>query len=227
MKTPKKTQKKTSDPEGSKRSSPVASDVTEKAGKSSSSLDYDASKIQVLEGLDAVRHRPAMFIGDTGTRGMHHLVWETVDNSIDEVLAGHATSVDVTVHDDNSITIVDDGRGIPVEPKNDLKDPKLKGKSALEIVMTVLHAGGKFEQDAYKYSGGLHGVGISCVCALSDKMTVEVYRDGKIYTQSYKRGKVVADVKMIGKTDDRGTKVTFHPDPEIFADATTAGEGRK
>jgi DNA gyrase subunit B len=195
----------------------LAPEVKEKTSKSSG--DYDASKIHVLEGLDAVRHRPAMYIGDTGTRGLHHLVWETVDNSIDEVLAGHATSVDVTVHEDNSITVLDDGRGIPVEPKNDIKDPKLKGKSALEIVMTVLHAGGKFEQDAYKYSGGLHGVGISCVCALSDKMTVEVYRDGKIHTQSYKRGKVVDDVKVIGKTEDRGTKITFHPDEDIFGEA--------
>jgi DNA gyrase subunit B len=194
----------------------VATEAPDKPKKSSG--DYDASKIQVLEGLDAVRHRPAMYIGDTGVRGMHHLVWEAVDNSIDEVLAGHATAVEVTIHDDNSITILDDGRGIPVEPKNDIKDPKLKGKSALEIVMTVLHAGGKFEQDAYKYSGGLHGVGISCVCALSDEMTVEVYRDGKVHMQSYKRGKVMHDVKVTGKTDLRGTKVTFHPDPEIFGD---------
>ncbi len=197
----------------------MPTNLEEKAAvKKSGSGDYDASKIQVLEGLDAVRHRPAMYIGDTGMRGMHHLVWEAVDNSIDEVLAGHATQVDITVHDDNSITILDDGRGIPVEPKNDIKDPKLKGKSALEIVMTVLHAGGKFEQDAYKYSGGLHGVGISCVCALSDDMKVEVYRDGKIHTQSYKRGKVMTDVKVIGKTDLRGTKVNFHPDPDIFGD---------
>jgi DNA gyrase subunit B len=204
------------DPKSSNRRPPVAPEVKEKTSKSSG--DYDSSKIQVLEGLDAVRHRPAMYIGDTGSRGLHHLVWETVDNSIDEVLAGHATSVDVTVHEDNSITVLDDGRGIPVEPKNDIKDPKLKGKSALEIVMTVLHAGGKFEQDAYKYSGGLHGVGISCVCALSDRMKVEVYRDGKVHMQSYRRGKPDADVKVTGKSDDRGTKITFHPDPEIFKD---------
>jgi DNA gyrase subunit B len=214
--TPKDDKRKAPGPQTPNRRPPVAPEVKEKTPKSSG--DYDSSKIQVLEGLDAVRHRPAMYIGDTGSRGLHHLVWEAVDNSIDEVLAGHATSVDITVHEDNSITIVDDGRGIPVEPKNDLKDPKLKGKSALEIVMTVLHAGGKFEQDAYKYSGGLHGVGISCVCALSDKMRVEVSRDGKVHMQSYRRGKPDENVKVIGKTDERGTKITFHPDPEIFKD---------
>ena len=165
---------------------------------------YDSSSIQVLEGLEAVRHRPAMYIGSTGPSGLHHLVYETVDNSIDEVLAEHAKSVDVVIHEDNSITVLDDGRGIPVEPKNDIKDPKLKGKSALEIVMTVLHAGGKFEQNAYKYSGGLHGVGVSCVNALSDWLKVEVYREGKIFGQSYKRGKPDADVKVLGKTEDRG-----------------------
>jgi DNA gyrase subunit B len=196
----------------------VPSDTKDKSALRASSLEYDASQIQVLEGLEAVRRRPAMYIGDTGTRGLHHLVWEAVDNSIDEVLAGHATSVEVTVHDDNSVTVLDDGRGIPVEAKHDIKDPKLKGKSALEIVLTVLHAGGKFEQKAYKYSGGLHGVGISCVNALSDKLRVEVYRDGKTYVQTYKRGKPDADVKMIGKTEDRGTRVTFHPDPTIFED---------
>jgi DNA gyrase subunit B len=180
--------------------------------------DYDASKIQVLEGLEAVRHRPAMYIGDTGPRGLHHLVYEAVDNSIDEVLAGHAKNVDVVIHEDNSITVLDDGRGIPVDPMKDVKDPKLKNKPALEIVMTVLHAGGKFEQNAYQYSGGLHGVGISCVNALSDWMTVEVYRDGKRHVQSYKRGRPTGDVKQDGKTDERGTRVTFHPDPEIFKD---------
>ncbi len=177
---------------------------------------YDSSSIQVLEGLEAVRHRPAMYIGSTGPTGLHHLVYEAVDNSIDEVLAGEAKSVDVTIHEDNSVTVLDDGRGIPVAPKNDVSDPKLKGKSALEIVMTILHAGGKFEQNAYKYSGGLHGVGISCVNALSDWMKVEVYRDGKTYAQGYKRGKPDQDVKATGKSDERGTRVTFHPDPEIF-----------
>ncbi|TXI73924.1 MAG: DNA gyrase subunit B, partial [Dokdonella sp.] len=179
---------------------------------------YDSSSIQVLEGLEAVRHRPAMYIGSTGPTGLHHLVYEAVDNSIDEVLAGEAKTVDVTIHEDNSVTVLDDGRGIPVAPKNDVSDPKLKGKSALEIVMTVLHAGGKFEQNAYKYSGGLHGVGISCVNALSDWMKVEVYRDGKTHAQSYKRGKPDQDVKATGKSDERGTRVTFHPDPEIFGD---------
>jgi len=178
--------------------------------------DYDASKIQILEGLEAVRRRPAMYIGSTGPQGLHHLVYEAVDNSIDEVLAGYAKNVDVTIHEDNSITVLDDGRGIPVGPKQDVSDPKLKGKSALEIVMTVLHAGGKFDKGSYKVSGGLHGVGISCVNALSDVMKVEVYREGKIYVQSYKRGKPDADVKSTGKTDERGTRVTFHPDEEIF-----------
>jgi DNA gyrase subunit B len=192
----------------------VATDVTEKPKKST----YDSSSIQVLEGLEAVRHRPAMYIGSTGPTGLHHLVYEAVDNSIDEVLAGHAKAVDIVIHEDNSITVLDDGRGIPTEPKHDVSDPKLKGKSALEIVMTVLHAGGKFEANAYKYSGGLHGVGVSCVNALSDWMKVEVYRDGKTYAQSYKCGKPDQDVKMTGKTDEQGTRVTFHPDPAIFGD---------
>ena len=192
--------------------------ATEAMEKPSKSKSYDSSSIQVLEGLEAVRHRPAMYIGSTGPTGLHHLVYEAVDNSIDEVLAGEAKSVDVTIHEDNSVTVLDDGRGIPVAPKNDVSDPKLKGKSALEIVMTVLHAGGKFEQNAYKYSGGLHGVGISCVNALSDWMKVEVYRDGKTHAQSYKRGKPDQDVKATGKSDERGTRVTFHPDPEIFGD---------
>ena len=184
---------------------------------------YDSSSIQVLEGLEAVRHLPAMYIADTGPRGFHQLVYEAVDNSIDEVLAGHAKAVDVTIHEDNSVTVLDDGRGIPVEPKNDIKDPKLKGKSALEIVMTVLHAGGKFEQNAYKYSGGLHGVGISCVNALSDWMKVEVYRDGKVHAQSYRRGKPDHDVKVTDKTEDRGTRVVgrqidvFTGDPSVTA----------
>ena len=174
---------------------------------------YDASKIQVLEGLEAVRKRPAMYIGSTSVSGLHHLVYEAVDNAIDEVLAGHCKNIDVIIHTDGSITILDDGRGIPVDPH-----PKFKNKSALEVVMTVLHAGGKFDKDSYKVSGGLHGVGISCVCALSELMTVEVYREGKIYSQEYKRGKPSADVKQTGKTDDRGTKVTFKADSQIFPD---------
>src|SRR5882724_3254404 len=178
--------------------------------------DYDASKITVLEGLEPVRQRPGMYIGTTGPAGLHHLVYEVVDNSIDEVLAGFAKNIDVTIHTDDSITIVDDGRGIPVDPKNDLKDPKLKGKSALEIVMTVLHAGGKFDKDTYKVSGGLHGVGVSVTNALSEWL--EVDRNGKIYTQTYERGKPKAPVKPKGTSDDRGTKVTFKPDPQIFGD---------
>ncbi|HMX93705.1 MAG TPA: DNA topoisomerase (ATP-hydrolyzing) subunit B [Elusimicrobiota bacterium] len=194
--------------------------ATEALDKPAKNAAYDSSSIQVLEGLEAVRRRPGMYIGPTDQRGLHHLVYEAVDNSIDEVLAGHATLVEVTIHEDNSITVLDDGRGIPVEPKNDIKDPKLKGKSALEIVMTVLHAGGKFEQNAYKYSGGLHGVGISCVNALSDKFKVEVYRDGKVYSQTYKCGKPDQDVRVTGKTENRGTRVTFHPDPTIFSEHT-------
>src|SRR5439155_3753383 len=183
------------------------------AGKTA---EYDASKITVLEGLEPVRQRPGMFIGSTGPSGLHHLVYEAVDNSIDEVLAGHAKNIDVVIHTDNSVMVLDDGRGIPVEPKNELKDPKLKGKSALEIVMTVLHAGGKFDKETYKVSGGLHGVGISVTNALSEWLEVEIYRDGKIYTQKYERGKPQFAVKQIGSTDDRGTKVTFKPDPQMF-----------
>jgi DNA gyrase subunit B len=200
----------------------MTAETTEKPPNSTQ--PYEASKIQDLEGLEAVRHRPAMYIGDTGARGLHHLVYEAVDNSIDEVLAGYAKTVDVIIHEDNAVTVLDDGRGIPVDPMRDVKDPKLKGKPALEIVMTVLHAGGKFEQDAYQYSGGLHGVGISCVNALSDRMRVEVYRDGKTYAQTYQRGKVETDVKVVGKSDDHGTKVTFHPDPDIFSVTTYSFE---
>jgi len=176
--------------------------------------NYDASNIQILEGLEAVRKRPAMYIGSTGSQGLHHLVYEVVDNSIDEVLAGCCTNITVVIHIDNSITVEDDGRGIPVDPH---PDPKFKGVSALEIVLTKLHAGGKFDKNSYKVSGGLHGVGVSCVNALSDFFEVEVYRDWKIYKQSYSRGKPLGLVKKIGSTEKRGTRVKFHPDPKIFS----------
>ncbi|MCL2799815.1 MAG: DNA topoisomerase (ATP-hydrolyzing) subunit B [Endomicrobia bacterium] len=175
--------------------------------------NYGAGNIQILEGLEAVRKRPAMYIGSTGALGLHHLVYEVVDNSIDEVLAGYCKNIEVTIHPDNSITVFDDGRGIPVGPH---PDPKYKGMDSLEIVLTKLHAGGKFDKDSYKVSGGLHGVGVSCVNALSDLFEAEVYRDGKIYKLSLSKGKPLGPVKEGGKTDLRGTKIHFHPDPEIF-----------
>ncbi len=179
--------------------------------------NYDASKIQVLEGLEAVRKRPAMYIGSTGPSGLHHLVYEVVDNSVDEIMAGRCTSVTVTIHQGNSITVQDDGSGIPVDP---MKDPKLpsniRGKSALEVIMTVLHAGGKFDKSAYKVSGGLHGVGVTCVNALSEWLKAEVHREGKVWVQSYKRGKPDHEVKAVGKCDDHGTIISFKPDPDIF-----------
>jgi len=181
--------------------------------------NYDSSSIQVLEGLEPVRRRPAMYIGSTGPQGLHHLVYEAVDNSIDEVLAGYCKNIDVIIHPDNSITVLDDGRGIPVDPMKNVKDPKFRGKPALEVVMTTLHAGGKFDRNSYKVSGGLHGVGISCVNALSEFLEVEVYRDGKIYFQRYERGVVKCPVTQKGKTEDTGTKVTFKPDEQIFGDA--------
>ncbi len=180
--------------------------------------NYDSSKIQVLEGLEAVRKRPAMYIGSTGAPGLHHLIYEVVDNSVDEILAGNATHINVVIKEDNVCSIQDDGRGIPVDPMKNVKDPKLKGKSALEVVMTVLHAGGKFDSGAYKVSGGLHGVGVSCVNALSEWLEVEVKREGNIYFQTFKRGKAQSKVEVIGQTKEHGTKVTFKADKEIFGE---------
>ena len=186
--------------------------------------DYDSSKITVLEGLEAVRKRPAMYIGSTGLPGLHHLVYEVVDNSVDEILAGGATTITVTIKDDMTCSVQDDGRGIPVDLMKNAKDAKLRNKSALEVVMTVLHAGGKFDSGAYKVSGGLHGVGVSCVNALSETMEVEVRRNGHIHYQCYHRGKPVEPVKVIGDTDEHGTKVTFHADKEIFGDVAFSYE---
>ena len=176
--------------------------------------NYSASNIQVLEGLEAVRKRPAMYIGDISEKGLHHLVNETVDNSIDEAMAGYCTHIEVTINEDESITVQDNGRGIPVDMHEKLH------KSALEVVMTVLHAGGKFDKGSYKVSGGLHGVGVSCVNALSTKMLSQVFRNGKIYQQEYEKGKPLYSVKEVGETDKQGTRQQFWPDPTIFTTTT-------
>ena len=177
---------------------------------------YSAGSIQVLEGLEAVRKRPSMYIGDISERGLHHLVYEVVDNCIDEAMAGFCDNVDVQILEDNSIRVQDNGRGIPtgMHPK--------EHRSALEVVLTVLHAGGKFDKNSYKVSGGLHGVGVSCVNALSDLLIAEVHREGKIFVQKYSKGKPITQVEVVGECpeSDHGTIITFHPDPTIFVQTT-------
>src|SRR6056300_1788078 len=176
--------------------------------------NYSADSIQALEGMEHVRMRPSMYIGDVGVRGLHHLVYEVVDNSIDEAMGGHCDTITIDINEDNSISVTDNGRGIPVGMH------KKEGVSALQVVMTKIGAGGKFDKDSYKVSGGLHGVGVSCVNALSVSLKATVHVEGKEYEQSYSKGKPIAPVKEIGNSDKRGTLVTFTPDKEIFKEVT-------
>ena len=191
----------------------MAKDPT-KDTKKKEGAEYKAHMIRVMEGLEAVRKRPAMYIGSQGPKGLHHLVYEVVDNSVDEALAGYCNKVIVTLNEDGSCTVEDNGRGIPtgIHPT--------EGVSATQVVLTKLHAGGKFEKDAYKFSGGLHGVGISVVNALSEWLKVTIYQDGKVYEQEYKRGKPIDELTVAGKTDKRGTIIQFQPDPKIFTETT-------
>ncbi len=192
--------------------------ITNMVASAGNADDYDADSIRILEGVEAVRKRPSMYIGDTMMHGLHHLVWEVVDNAVDEALAGFAHDIRVKINTDGSCTVRDDGRGIPVESKSIPENPQLDGKSTLEIVMTVLHAGGKFDRESYAVSGGLHGVGVSVVNFLSEWLVVEVQRGGKEHTMRFERGKMMRDLELVGETTQTGTRVEFKPDPEIFAD---------